>query len=65
MCAGAVHTPFLLQHSGVGPAAALREQGIAVQADLQGGWAGLGWRGRASSSLRAASRAIQLLQGEP
>jgi choline dehydrogenase-like flavoprotein len=36
MCAGAVHTPFLLKHSGVGPAAELADHGIRVAADLAG-----------------------------
>ncbi|GFR43618.1 hypothetical protein Agub_g4717 [Astrephomene gubernaculifera] len=36
MCAGAVHTPHLLMLSGVGPGAALREQGVGVVADLAG-----------------------------
>lgn len=36
MCAGAVHTPHLLMLSGVGDGRALREQGIAVKADLPG-----------------------------
>ena len=36
LCAGAVGSPQILQLSGVGPAAMLREHGIAVQADLPG-----------------------------
>ena len=47
MCAGAVHTPHILQLSGVGPAAQLRDHGIAVAADLAGGvgcWV-VGWWG--------------------
>ena len=40
MCAGAVHTPHLLQLSGVGPAAQLAEHGIPLVADMAGGWAG-------------------------
>ena len=36
LCAGAIGTPQLLQLSGLGPAALLRSQGIAVQADLPG-----------------------------
>ena len=33
LCAGAIHSPAILQRSGIGPAALLREQGIAVVAD--------------------------------
>lgn len=40
MCAGAVHTPHLLQLSGVGPAAQLAEHGIPLVADMAGGWGG-------------------------
>lgn len=36
LCAGAIHTPQLLQLSGVGPAALLEEHGIALVADLPG-----------------------------
>lgn len=36
MAAGAVHTPHILQLSGVGPAAHLREHGVAVVADMPG-----------------------------
>lgn len=36
MCAGAVHTPHLLQLSGVGPAAQLAEHGIPLVADMAG-----------------------------
>ena len=36
LCAGAIHSPQLLMLSGMGPAAHLREQGIAVVADLPG-----------------------------
>ena len=36
MCAGAVHSPQLLQLSGVGDAAHLREHGIDVMSDLPG-----------------------------
>jgi choline dehydrogenase-like flavoprotein len=36
MCAGAVHTPQILQLSGVGPAAELKRVGIDVVADLPG-----------------------------
>lgn len=36
MCAGAVHTPFLLKHSGVGPSAELKEFGIPVVSNLAG-----------------------------
>jgi len=34
LCAGAIHSPCLLMRSGIGPAAALRELGIAVLHDL-------------------------------
>ena len=36
LCAGAIHSPQLLMLSGIGPAAHLRDQGIAVVADLPG-----------------------------
>ncbi|HCY61701.1 MAG TPA: choline dehydrogenase [Oxalobacteraceae bacterium] len=36
LCAGAIGSPQILQLSGIGPAALLREHGIAVQADLPG-----------------------------
>ncbi|KAL6758730.1 GMC oxidoreductase-domain-containing protein [Haematococcus lacustris] len=36
LCAGAVHSPHLLQLSGVGPRQALAEHGIPLVADLQG-----------------------------
>ena len=36
LCAGAVHSPQLLQLSGIGPAAALESLGIGVQVDLAG-----------------------------
>lgn len=36
MCAGAVHTPHILQLSGVGDASALRQHGIQVVADIPG-----------------------------
>ena len=36
LCAGAVNSPQLLQLSGIGPAALLREHGIAVRADRPG-----------------------------
>eukprot|EP00884_Botryococcus_braunii_P020619 jgi/Botrbrau1/7240/Bobra.0021s0023.1 len=36
MCAGAVHTPQILQLSGIGPAALLHKYGIPVVADLAG-----------------------------
>jgi choline dehydrogenase-like flavoprotein len=36
LAAGAIHSPHLLQLSGVGPAAALREHGIPVVADVAG-----------------------------
>lgn len=34
LCAGAIHSPAILQRSGIGPAALLRALGIAVRADL-------------------------------
>jgi choline dehydrogenase len=34
LCAGAIHSPCILMRSGIGPAAALRALGIAVQHDL-------------------------------
>lgn len=36
MCAGSVHTPQIMQLSGIGPADQLREMGIDVKADLPG-----------------------------
>lgn len=36
LCAGAIGSPQILQLSGIGPAEALRAQGIEVQADLPG-----------------------------
>lgn len=36
MCAGAVHTPHLLQLSGIGNGETLRQHDIKVQADLPG-----------------------------
>lgn len=36
MCAGAVHSPHVLQLSGVGSAATLADHGIAPVADLPG-----------------------------
>lgn len=36
LCAGAIHSPHLLQLSGVGPAATLRQHGIPVVTDLPG-----------------------------
>jgi choline dehydrogenase len=36
LCGGAINSPQLLMLSGVGPAAQLREHGIAVKADLAG-----------------------------
>ncbi|KAK9820721.1 hypothetical protein WJX74_003026 [Apatococcus lobatus] len=36
MCAGAVHTPYLLQHSGFGRADHLQQMGIDVLSDLPG-----------------------------
>ena len=34
LCAGAIHSPAILQRSGIGPAALLEKLGIAVRADL-------------------------------
>lgn len=34
LCAGAIHSPAILMRSGIGPAAALKALGIAVQQDL-------------------------------
>ncbi len=34
LCAGAIHSPAILQRSGIGPAALLQSLGIAVRADL-------------------------------
>lgn len=34
LCAGAIHSPAILQRSGIGPAALLRSLGIEVRADL-------------------------------
>lgn len=34
LCAGAIHSPTILMRSGIGPAAALKALGIAVQQDL-------------------------------
>ena len=36
MCLGAVHTPHLLQLSGIGDGEALRRQGVPVHAQLPG-----------------------------
>ncbi len=36
LCAGAVMSPYLLLHSGIGPAAMLRRHGISVVADVPG-----------------------------
>jgi choline dehydrogenase len=36
LCAGALETPKLLMHSGIGPGAALQEVGIDVVADVRG-----------------------------
>ncbi len=36
LCAGAAMSPYLLLHSGIGPAATLRRHGIAVVSDLPG-----------------------------
>lgn len=33
LCAGTLHSPMLLMHSGIGPAAQLRQHGIAVRVD--------------------------------
>ena len=37
LCAGAIHSPAILQRSGVGPAALLRQVGIPMIADLPAG----------------------------
>ena len=34
LCAGAIHSPAILQRSGIGPAALLRRLGVPVKADL-------------------------------
>src|SRR4051794_2659134 len=34
LCAGAIHSPAILQRSGIGPAALLEKLGIPIQADL-------------------------------
>ena len=34
LCAGAIHSPAILQRSGIGPAALLETLGIPVRADL-------------------------------
>ena len=47
LCAGAANTPKLLQISGIGPGALLRELGIAIKRDLPG-------VGRSSRGPRAA-----------
>jgi choline dehydrogenase len=36
MCAGSIHTPQVLQLSGIGPAGQLRDYSIPVVADLLG-----------------------------
>ena len=36
MCAGSIHTPQIMQLSGLGPADQLRDMGIEVKADLPG-----------------------------
>ena len=36
MCAGSIHTPQIMQLSGIGPADQLREMGIEVKADVPG-----------------------------
>lgn len=36
MCAGSIHTPQIMQLSGLGPADQLRDMGIDVKADLPG-----------------------------
>jgi choline dehydrogenase len=41
LCAGAIETPQLLLHSGIGPAAALARLGVPVLVDLPGVGAGL------------------------
>jgi 5-(hydroxymethyl)furfural/furfural oxidase len=41
LCTGAIHSPAHLMRAGIGPAAHLREHGIAVRADLPGVGQGL------------------------
>ena len=36
MCAGSIHTPQIMQLSGIGPADQLRDMGVDVKADLPG-----------------------------
>ena len=36
MCAGSIHTPQIMQLSGLGPADQLRDMGVDVKADLPG-----------------------------
>jgi choline dehydrogenase len=64
LCAGAVHTPHLLQLSGIGPAEHLAAHHIAVKVDLPGVGAGLEdhatvmtlWRDKTGHSLNYARR---------
>lgn len=36
LCAGSIHSPQILQLSGIGPQSELREKGIPIVADLPG-----------------------------
>lgn len=70
LSAGAVHSPHLLMHSGVGPAGELSPRGIATVMDLPGVGrnlqdhlvAGIGYRCRRPISLATADRPWRLAQ---
>lgn len=70
LSAGAVHSPHLLLHSGIGPGPQLRAAGLPVRMDLPGVGqnlqdhlvAGIGIRSRLPVSLVAAERPWRLLQ---